>query len=64
MLITYINTSGNFQQLETLTDPKWETKLEKNGNVWFERKSQVAEKVKAPKVEVKEEVIAITESDI
>lgn len=58
MIIKFIDTNGNFSTLETLTDPKWEERLERNGNVWFEKRVKIeAPKQKEKKVEeIKEEV--------
>lgn len=44
MLVKYIDESGNFAHLETLVDPKWESKLDKVGNVYFAKRSIVEPK--------------------
>lgn len=63
MLIKFIDKSGNFSMLETLTEPNYEKRLEKIGNVWFEKRNVVEPKiekkvvkVEEPKVEEKVEV--------
>lgn len=55
MIIKFINKEGNFQELETNTDRNRESKLERNGNVWFE-KNLVEVKKEVKMVEVKEEI--------
>lgn len=55
MRIKYIDKDGNFAELETLLDTQWESKLEKVGRVYFEKKD-IIENVK-PKEEVKVDVI-------
>lgn len=45
MLVKYIDASGNQSVLETLVDPKWETKMEKIGNVYFEKKTTESKEV-------------------
>lgn len=54
MIIKYIDENGNFAQLETLVEPKWESRMEKMGNMYHAKRTTVAEKqpVKAVIVEV------------
>jgi hypothetical protein len=41
MLVKYIDENGNFAQLETLVDPKWESKLDKVGSVYYAKRTVV-----------------------
>lgn len=44
MIIKYIDENGNFAQLETLVEPKWESRMEKMGNMYHAKRTAVVEK--------------------
>jgi len=53
MLVKYIDENGNFAHLETLVDPKWESKMDKVGSVYYAKRNVVeAKQAKEEKVEV------------
>lgn len=59
MLVKYIDENGNFAHLETLVDPKWESKLDRVGSVYYAKRNVVEAKPakEEKKVEVPVEVV-------
>jgi len=60
MIVNFINKSGNWDILETLTEKNWQQRLHQVGKVWFENKETpvaIVNKIVNKEVEVESEVL-------
>jgi len=60
MIVNFINKSGNWDILETLTEKNWEQRVHQVGKVWFENKETpvvIVNKITKKEVKVESEVL-------
>jgi len=60
MIVNFINKSGNWDILETLTEKNWEQRVHQLGKVWFENKETpvvIVNKITKKEVKVESEVL-------